>query len=65
MANEIKEMSREQILEIPKMRASGLNNKQIAEKYGCRKSYIEYWIRRLKLKGYQVPAGKMGRPSKI
>lgn len=58
-------LSVEQIKRIPELRKEGMTNAQISVETGMSEDQIQYWSRRLRSKGYDVPKGKAGRPSKI
>lgn len=57
-------LSVEQIKRIPELKKT-MTNAQISVETGMSEDQIQYWSRRLRSKGYDVPKGKAGRPSKI
>jgi len=52
----------EKIKLIIPMREAGKNNREISKELGIGLPSINYWIKRLKKTGYDVPKVKKGRP---
>ena len=48
-------MTREVIIQLPKMREQGMTNADIAKNLGVSYYTIGYWMKRLKGAGYEVP----------
>jgi len=48
-------LTREKILQIPKMRKEGLTNSEIAEKLGTSEPSVIRWVKRLRESGHNVP----------
>ncbi len=58
----MKNLTIEQINDIPRLKAEGYTTKGIAQLYSCHQTALNYWIRRLKAEGHMIPMDKIGRP---
>ena len=64
MYNTKKQLTKEQIMSIPKKRES-MTDSQIAEEFDCSRVTIQRWIKRLRALGIEVQKGRMGRPKTL
>lgn len=58
-------LTTEQIKELPKLRAEGKNNQEIALELGCSIFTVRRWFRALKAKGYDIGKPLAGRKGKL
>lgn len=48
-------LTKDKILKIPKMKAKGMTNEQIAQEFGVTLRTIASWVPRLREAGHEVP----------
>lgn len=58
----MKNLTPEQIATIPALKAQGYTTLALARLFGCHQTSINYWFRRLRASGHEIPVGKAGRP---
>lgn len=61
----MKNLTPEQIATIPALKAQGYTTLALARLFGCHQTSINYWFRRLRASGHDIPVGKAGRPKTI
>lgn len=57
----MRKTDRETVLKIPRLRAEGKTNEEIATVLGMKLRTLDYWVKRLKEQGYDMPVLTKGR----
>lgn len=58
-------MTKEEILQIPKLKAAGVSHAELVKRFGVSIATINYWVKRLRAEGHKVDRLRGGGRKKI